>query len=561
MVKLSIIIPYYKTLELTKELMKILKPQLTKEVEVIIIDDGCDEIQLDDFVDDNITIIHIGNKGVSNARNVGIDNAQGQYIAFIDSDDKITPNYIEKILNKICEHFDYCFMSWKATGKLQGEYIIKDIPPDWNTSVWNCIYKKEAIGNNRFDTTKAIAEDEDFNKRVRKGQKANIEDILYIYNSGREDSLTDKFCKGIITQEEPIRAQIIIHQQEVGPIGGIETFLYEFFKALKDDYDILFVYKEIDLAQLRRYRKLVKCIRFENQKFICNKYINCRVLGNIADNVTSLGDYYGQMIHADFEAMGWRYTKHPKTTHHVAVSELAKVSFLKQQPNEKCNVIYNLIDIPKTNKVLNLVSATRLSREKGYNRMKALARELQRQNVKFIWQVFTTDLPNEEIDGFVFRKASFEVRDYIANADYLIQLSDTESWCYAIAEALELKIPVVVTDMPILAELEINENNGIILNKDLSNISEVVKKMEEQKVKKAKSTKKDSKKQWVNELGEMDKQENYKYDEKETVLLKALKKFQDRETLVYYEANKVYEFSPERAEELLNNPNNLVMKV
>src|SRR5574344_2460467 len=115
MIKLSIIIPYYKTLELTKKLLDTLVPQLTKECECILIDDGCNELELDKYP---ITVIHKENGGVSKARNTGIDKATGEYIVFIDSDDMIKSNYIETILNKIkSTKFDYCLFSWEAVGR------------------------------------------------------------------------------------------------------------------------------------------------------------------------------------------------------------------------------------------------------------------------------------------------------------------------------------------------------------------------------------------------------------------------------------------------------------
>ena len=58
MVKLSVVIPYYKTYELTKELLNKLIPQLSEQVEVFLIDDGCDEKKLDKF-DKDINIIHL----------------------------------------------------------------------------------------------------------------------------------------------------------------------------------------------------------------------------------------------------------------------------------------------------------------------------------------------------------------------------------------------------------------------------------------------------------------------------------------------------------------------
>ncbi|MBR2828593.1 MAG: glycosyltransferase [Bacilli bacterium] len=196
MIKLSIITPYYNTFVFTKKLSEILSPQLTEEVEWIIVDDGTEDYQLDEL---NAKIIHLNeNSGnASRPRNIGLDNAKGKYITFIDSDDLVESNYIEKIINKIdTEDFDYCYISWKTKNC---EYIIKEEPPEWNCCVWNCIYKKDIIGNERFNENYNLSEDKDFNIRVRKGKRTNIEDILYIYNwKERENSLSSLCAKGII---------------------------------------------------------------------------------------------------------------------------------------------------------------------------------------------------------------------------------------------------------------------------------------------------------------------------------------------------------------------------
>mgnify|MGYP002623596628 CR=1 FL=1 len=177
---LSIITPYYNTLSQIKNLNSILSLQLTDAVEWIIIDDGCNETELDSF---NAKVIHLpeNSGGASIPRNIGLDNAVGKYITFIDSDDLVTSNYIKVILNKINnETFDYCFISWKGD---QFKVIIKDNPPSWNCCVWNCIYKKSLIGDTRFNPKYKMAEDFDFNQKVRGGKRANITDILYIYNN------------------------------------------------------------------------------------------------------------------------------------------------------------------------------------------------------------------------------------------------------------------------------------------------------------------------------------------------------------------------------------------
>lgn len=184
--KLSIITPYYKCLNEIKKLIKILEPQLNNQVEWIIIDDGCDENELDNM---KAKVIHLqqNSGGASIPRNKGLDIAQGEYITFIDADDLVSGNYIEKILEKTKEEWDYCFMSWSMDNSL---CIIKDEPPSWNCCVWNCIYKRELIGEVRFREDLIKAEDYFFNKEVRKGKRANIIDCLYFYNTNNPNSLT-----------------------------------------------------------------------------------------------------------------------------------------------------------------------------------------------------------------------------------------------------------------------------------------------------------------------------------------------------------------------------------
>ena len=178
--KLSIITPYYNSLRYIKKLANMLEPQLTEDIEWIIVDDGCNEYELDNF---HAKVIHLpeNSGGASVPRNVGLDNARGEYIAFIDSDDLVSADYIYQIMNKINnESFDYCYLSWYSDAF---KVIIEDNPPDWNLCVWNCVYKRDLIGDERFKPELVIAEDYDFNVRVRKGIHTSITDIVYYYNN------------------------------------------------------------------------------------------------------------------------------------------------------------------------------------------------------------------------------------------------------------------------------------------------------------------------------------------------------------------------------------------
>ena len=183
--KLSIITQYYKTLNETLELAKILEPQLTKEVEIIIVDDGCREKRLDKYESSNVHVFHLLNNsgGASIPRNLGLDSATGEYIAFIDSDDMVSNDYVERVLRSLGS--DIIFISWKSQ-----EHDIKIItkPPEWNCAVWCRVYKREIIGNVRFPEELRIAEDCVFNKQIKYRTSNVIKKQIYFYNI-RENSL------------------------------------------------------------------------------------------------------------------------------------------------------------------------------------------------------------------------------------------------------------------------------------------------------------------------------------------------------------------------------------
>lgn len=187
MIKLSVIMAYYNNPELVRPMLAELTRQATSEAEIIVVDDGDGFKGLEDY-DGKLIRLPENSGGASVPRNVGLDVAKGKFITFVDSDDMVSKNYIRTILDKIdSEDFDYCYFSWK------GQFltvVIKDEPPEWNCCVWNCVYKRETIGDNRFKPELRLAEDYDWNKRVRHGKKAIIPEILYYYNQENPASIT-----------------------------------------------------------------------------------------------------------------------------------------------------------------------------------------------------------------------------------------------------------------------------------------------------------------------------------------------------------------------------------
>lgn len=113
--KVSVIIPTYNRGNLIINSIKSVLNQTFRNLEVIVVDDGSSdntEDEVNKITDKRIKYIKLSsNRGGSNARNVGIKNATGQFISFQDSDDIFYPNKIEKQIKNIINKnsiFDFC---------------------------------------------------------------------------------------------------------------------------------------------------------------------------------------------------------------------------------------------------------------------------------------------------------------------------------------------------------------------------------------------------------------------------------------------------------------------
>ena len=178
--RVSIIVPVYNTEEYLRICVDQILQQAFQDFELILIDDGsqdnslhvCNELAAKD---PRIRVIHQENKGVSGARNTGIEQATGEYIAFVDSDDMIAPDYLkylqqgmkesDRILS-MCGHeriydYDHVFPQIKEQYKLfSGQECAKRLLTGcFPISACGCLFKRSLIGALRF--TVGIRNNED----------------------------------------------------------------------------------------------------------------------------------------------------------------------------------------------------------------------------------------------------------------------------------------------------------------------------------------------------------------------------------------------------------------
>ncbi len=262
----SIIIPVYNLEKYLPKCLDSVLAQTYKNIEIIPVDDGSTDNSaevLKEYAksDSRVKPVFKENGGVSSARNCGIDNSNGEYIYFLDGDDWIAPDTIEKLLTDNTD-FDIVqaahieayedgreilptqFKSITLLDKKEiiGAYFLNII----QESCCNKLFKKSAIGDTRFDNSLAVAEDSKFTYTILKNaaRVKLIDDVTYYYFS-REDScmhqnLTEKHF-------DPLK----LRDMQLSEIGN-DKELYKKFIHIDSKF-CFYLIREILLDDSKKY--------------------------------------------------------------------------------------------------------------------------------------------------------------------------------------------------------------------------------------------------------------------------------------------------------------------
>lgn len=217
---ISVIVPVYQVEEYLERCVKSILSQTYKNLEVILVDDGspdqcpaiCDACAEKDV---RVKVIHQENKGLSGARNAGIDAASGEYLAFVDSDDYVSPHFIEELYQLLqdtgCAIGQCRFSYVKGDGLVEegdsafciyrGESLMEQLygPEEKATCfvvAWNKLYRAELFKETGIRYPEGrIHEDEATTYRLFHEAKklAFLDRALYGYYTENGDSITSVF--------------------------------------------------------------------------------------------------------------------------------------------------------------------------------------------------------------------------------------------------------------------------------------------------------------------------------------------------------------------------------
>lgn len=213
---ISVIIPVYNGEKYLTSCVENIREQTYRNLEIIIINDGssdgtgqvCERLQK---MYDNVRIITLGDEGVSAARNAGIEAAKGEFITFVDADDRLKTDTLrilyDCILTTECDVAGCQFFVWKneddwknivvknteqpvsaAFRTYTPDLYIQEAVLKGNSRCWSKLYRKEALGKTRFRTELSIGEDMlflmDMLASVRKIAEIPYQGYGYFQNPG-----------------------------------------------------------------------------------------------------------------------------------------------------------------------------------------------------------------------------------------------------------------------------------------------------------------------------------------------------------------------------------------
>lgn len=198
MIKFSIIIPNYNEGKYIRECLESVFSQTYKNYEVIVVDDGSTDDSIDIIKDFDVKLYHSNGLHAGGARNVGLDNANGEYIVFLDSDDYLANNNVLENLNNLIRDEDIICLNYimfrnnvfEDINDVEGDISVKIEKTTFLGAPTKC-FKRSLIGDTRFPTSQRY---EDIVFTLENMCKANsyneLKDAFFIYRKVENSNST-----------------------------------------------------------------------------------------------------------------------------------------------------------------------------------------------------------------------------------------------------------------------------------------------------------------------------------------------------------------------------------
>ena len=252
--KISVIIPTFNRKKTLERAIQSVMNQSLSPFEILIIDDGSND-GTEEWIKENfqnIKYIYQNNHGVSSARNIGIENAYGEWVAFLDSDDEWLPNKLYEQVKAIESNPEMKFFHtneiWIRNGvrvnqmkkhKKYGGYIFEKCLDICKISPSSVLIQKEVFDNiGIFDESLRVCEDYDLWLRITSKYPVVFLDIPLIYKYGGHADQLSKVNDGIESYriqslEKIIKSGLLSDEQKVMAVNVLVNKMKIYSKGLE----------------------------------------------------------------------------------------------------------------------------------------------------------------------------------------------------------------------------------------------------------------------------------------------------------------------------------------
>lgn len=284
-------------------------------------------------------------------------------------------------------------------------------------------------------------------------------------------------------------------------LGGTEIAMLNLVTKLKG-YKIYIGYSDetSDQHLLDRFTKYAEVVNLnEIESINVDTFITCSAHYNLVEAVKKVHAektilWIHHLVNVETTVLA-RKEETDKLDSVITVSNTTAKTLKEVFPNlkNKIKAIYNIIDEDeiknsadkplkkklKLSNELNLVTVSRVCKEKGFERMIHLAKFLREKNINFKWFIIGGNYYKDEFNRikklYEEFKENFEWFGFIDNphnivkqCDYSVLLSDDETWGLVLTEAMMIGVPCITSDFKVAFEQIKDQNNGIILSNELT---------------------------------------------------------------------------------------------
>jgi glycosyltransferase involved in cell wall biosynthesis len=272
--------------------------------------------------------------------------------------------------------------------------------------------------------------------------------------------------------------RIIIYSHHVRLISGVQTWEKAFIQAMGHTYDIQLVYRTANVEKLEEFKRIVECIEYNGQEIECDV---CIYSSTIRKQPKIKAKKYIKILHCDLKRWDSSYSSEGVDVHVAVSKQVARGA--RKDFGLQTVVIPNLLPEQDVDPFVRFVTCSRIAEGKGFERMVEMAKIFKQSGKRFIWEVYGggSGQSKQYLEGLrrqlddvpevVFLGPRDKPQSYMVDADYVVQLSDNEGFCYSIHEALQVGTPCIVTDWPGARRVITHGFNGYVLNMALTNLN------------------------------------------------------------------------------------------